>query len=551
MSALLDRLLSIQGPLLYALIAAVVFVEDALFVGFVVPGETAAVLGGVATGLGHASLTVMIVVVAVAIGGDSVGYECPHAVQPVRCCRRCSTADTGLGGQAVSPHGTVPRRFLPGPRTESAAFSPRGEHPCPVVTSPRGPAAPLAEAGPRARLAIYGGRLAAGLSRALGRAGGVIGGRVALTLDPGLLNRLATDRTVVLVSGTNGKSTTTSMLARALEGDFSPAWNSTGANMPDGAVTALLDRPDAGTAVLEIDESYLPVVIDDTRPGVVVLLNLSRDQLDRVGETRMVANRIREALRRSPGTTVIANAADPLVVATAGGADRRIWVRPPSSWHHDAVVCPECLDEIRHHPSGWACTRCDLRRPDADWTVDEAALYRPDGGRHPFELHLPGAANRTNAAFAVAAAAELGVPAASTVRVLCGVRDVAGRYGWIDRPGGPVRLLLAKNPAGWQEVLSVLDGTSSSVVIGVNSRQSDGRDPSWLWDVPFERLRGRTVVAVGDRADDLSVRLHYAQVDHARAADAVAAVDSLRGGPVDIAGDYSTFVSARARLVGV
>jgi hypothetical protein len=81
--------------------------------------------------------------------------------------------------------------------------------------------------------------------------------------------------------------------------------------------------------------------------------------------------------------------------------------------------------------------------------------------------------------------------------------------------------------------------------------QSDGRDPSWLWDVPFERLRGRTVVAVGDRADDLSVRLHYAQVDHARASDAVAAADSLRGGgPVDIAGDYSTFVSARARLAG-
>lgn len=390
--------------------------------------------------------------------------------------------------------------------------------------------------------------MAAGLSRSLGRPGGVIGGRVALAVDPGLLRRMSVGRCVALVSGTNGKTTTTRMLATALSGATSPAWNSSGANLRDGALAALLDRPDASTAVLEVDECYLPGVIADTRPALVLLLNLTRDQLDRVGETRMVAARIRRALAGSPQTVVVANAADPLVVAAAADAPRKVWIGPPSAWQHDAAVCPLCLNEIVYDRCGWHCTGCELRRPVADWRIDRSGLAGPGGLSVPIELTLPGEANRTNAAFAVAGAAEFGIPADRAARTLSAIRDVAGRYRWIDRGGSAVRLLLAKNPAGWREVLSLLSGSDTAVVISVNSRQADGRDPSWLWDVSFDRLRGRTVIAAGDRARDLSVRLHYAEVPHTVAADVVSAVDSLRVPAIEVAADYTSFVGARARL---
>jgi UDP-N-acetylmuramyl tripeptide synthase len=150
--------------------------------------------------------------------------------------------------------------------------------------------------------------------------------------------------------------------------------------------------------------------------------------------------------------------------------------------------------------------------------------------------------------FAVAAADLLGVPAGEAVRELSSITDVSGRYRRLPRPGGSVRLLLAKNPAGWREVLEMIDGAGSTVVISVNSRGPDGHDPSWLWDVPFEQLRGRSIVATGERAADLSVRLRYGDVPHAVQDDLVAAVRSAPPGDVDLAADYTSFVAARSGL---
>jgi lipid II isoglutaminyl synthase (glutamine-hydrolysing) len=153
-----------------------------------------------------------------------------------------------------------------------------------------------------------------------------------------------------------------------------------------------------------------------------------------------------------------------------------------------------------------------------------------------------------NAMFAVAAAELFGVDPAAAVRELSGITDVWGRYRHLPRPGGTVRLLLAKNPAGWREVLEMIDGAGSTVVISVNSRGPDGHDPSWLWDVPFEQLRGRTVVATGERAADLSVRLRYAEVPHIVQDDLLAAVRSAPHGDVDLAADYTSFITARSVL---
>jgi UDP-N-acetylmuramyl tripeptide synthase len=386
------------------------------------------------------------------------------------------------------------------------------------------------------------------LCRSLGRAGGVLGGRVALAIDPGLLAGLAGPRSVALVSGTNGKTTTTAMLAAAFRVRSRPAWNGTGANMPDGALAALLDDPEADSAVLEVDEGYLPNVIAETRPDFVVLLNISRDQLDRVGEVRSVVRRIRAALLASPHTTVIANAGDPLVVAAAQATPHRIWVAPPSTWRHDGVTCLLCDGHIDPAEPTWRCSGCGLTRPAADWTVSEDGLLAgPEGFCRQMRLRLPGTANLVDAAFAVAAAAAYGVAAEQAVEAVAELDEVAGRYRSFPRTDGETRLLLAKNPAGWAETLTVLESSPGAVVIAVNAREADGRDPSWLWDVPFERLRGRRVTASGDRAADVAVRLAYAEVAHDVVADPVAAVRRVRG-RVEVAADYTAFLAARARL---
>ncbi len=417
---------------------------------------------------------------------------------------------------------------------------------CTVRTSPALPA--------RTRLAVVAGLLAGRLSRCCGRSGTVIGGRTASALDPQALARLAAQRTVVLVSGTNGKTTTALMTARALRHHAaSVASNHEGANMPDGLVAALIRDGSAPIAVLEVDEPYLPQVVAAVRPAAVVLLNITRDQLDRVGETRMVAARIERAFAAAPELTVVANADDPLVVAAALAAARQVWVSGGSGWIGDARVCPQCGAAIAYQADGhWSC-RCGLHRPTAAWTICEDVLSAPDGSHTALRLALPGRANRLNAGFAAATADLLGVPLSAVLDQLRAVTDVDGRYRTVHRGDHQVRLLLAKNPAGWQETLSMLDRPGPhrpSVVLAVNAREADGADPSWLWDVPFEQLGGHEVLVVGDRAADLAARLAYAEVDHRVVADLVAAVDAAPPGPLDLLANYTAFREAARRLCG-
>ncbi len=194
----------------------------------------------------------------------------------------------------------------------------------------------------RARVALVSMRLVAWLSRSTGRgAGSIIGGRVALVISQGLIGALARGLEIAVGSGTNGKTTTTRLLVEALGGADEVATSPAGSNMHAGIVTALGRRTRFSRAVLEVDEGYLPQIIAELDPAVVVLLNLSRDQLDRVGEVRMIANRWREALGHSSGA-VVANADDPLVVYAASSAARVYWVGMGNPWRLDAYHCPNC-----------------------------------------------------------------------------------------------------------------------------------------------------------------------------------------------------------------
>jgi UDP-N-acetylmuramyl tripeptide synthase len=171
-----------------------------------------------------------------------------------------------------------------------------------------------------------------------------------------------------------------------------------------------------------------------------------------------------------------------------------------------------------------------------------------DGQAVSLELSLPGRANRANAAMAASVAGVLGVDPQMAVAAMRDVREVVGRYAAVCVAGCEARLLLAKNPAGWLEVFDFLRPAPLPVVVAINARIADGRDPSWLWDVPFERLRDRFVVATGERSRDLAVRLHYAEVDHVHEPNFLRAIPAAGASSVDVVANYTAFQQMWARF---
>ncbi|HAM21632.1 MAG TPA: DUF1727 domain-containing protein [Actinobacteria bacterium] len=377
----------------------------------------------------------------------------------------------------------------------------------------------------RTRMAITAGRMASATSRIAGRGEGmVVGGRVMLKLAPDAIADLANGRVAALVSATNGKTSTTRLLANAVEQLGPVVTAATGANMTSGVVTTLASGPPDATAVLEVDEAYLPMVTAATKPRVILLGNLSRDQLDRMNEVAMTARKWRAMLAEHPEVTVVANADDPVVTFAAEQAPRVVWVGGGQVWTADSSVCPECGTLLTRTEHDWNCTGCGRKRPETSWELQwtdgvGTAVSRLGQELDLSGLQLPGRFNASNATLALAVAEQLGLGLEESVRRMCQVQAVSGRYAIVDVGALRIRLLLAKNPAGWTELIDVMPGAPTPVIVSINSNAADGRDPSWLWDVPFEKLRGRTVIATGDRRRDLAVRLLHAQVDHVVIAD--------------------------------
>ncbi len=405
--------------------------------------------------------------------------------------------------------------------------------------------------GPLTRLrtitAVRAMRLTAQLSRLSGRGeGSIIGGRVGLALSPDLVGRLAHSREIAVISGTNGKTTTTRLLVEALGGIEQVATSPEGSNMPAGIATALGRKLDA-PAVLEIDEGYLPGMLVDLDPKVVVLLNLSRDQLDRVGEVRMIASRWREAIK-STYARVVANADDPLVVFAAQLADNVRWVGAGTAWNDDAFHCPNCDGRIIYEPTGWSCS-CGFSRPTPCVEIDGDMLVFEDATALKLETLLPGRFNLANLAMATVAAVEMGVDPLIGLAAMSSLNEVAGRFAHFTLGTLNLRLLLAKNPAGWSSLIGLTRDSSADLLIAINARIADGHDPSWLFDVPFEQLQGRSVVVSGDRRFDLAVRLRHAGVEH-RIGDQspYIALGEFDSGEVDVIANYTAFQDLRREL---
>ena len=348
----------------------------------------------------------------------------------------------------------------------------------------------------------------------------------------------------ILVTGTNGKTTTSRILASTLEAAGRPfIHNREGSNLMRGIAAALVSAagpsgtlPERRAAGLfETDEATFPAACVALRPKAVVVTNLFRDQLDRYGEVDTVSALWREGLASvPPEATLVLNADDPSVAELAEGWDGPVhWfgLADPSlasadAGAFDARWCGVCggafLYEYRYyaHAGVWRCERCDRTRrpPETSATSIELGLERASfdvAGLGRVELPVAGLYNVANALASIAAARALGVAAAAIVEGLGSSRAAFGRQEVVTSRATTVHLFLVKNPAGANQVLRLLAdaaGESLEVAFMLSDGFADGRDVSWVWDVDFERLAGRVerAWAGGTRAEDGALRLRYA-----------------------------------------
>ena len=385
------------------------------------------------------------------------------------------------------------------------------------------------------------------MSRRLGRGGGTtLPGRLLLRLDRRAIGRLGErlEAGTALLSATNGKTTTASMIAGILERSGRPVVrNAAGSNMHWGVATALIDagRRPGELGLFEVDEAWLPAVAADLAPDVFILCNLFRDQLDRYGELELLADRWAEFVAARAGSArFVLNADDPLVAdlgrdrpgVTYFGLADDSQALPELQHAADSKHCRNCGTPYHYeavylgHMGRYRCPGCGRVRPEPAVVAERVELdgmsgsaigLRTPAGRIDFRLPLPGLYNVYNAVAAAAAALELGASLADVKASLETQAAPFGRVETIPIDGRNVSILLVKNPAGANEVLRTLtleDG-DLDLWIALNDRIADGRDVSWVWDADFELLAGRVRRATcsGTRAEEMALRLKYAGIE--------------------------------------
>lgn len=385
------------------------------------------------------------------------------------------------------------------------------------------------------------------LSRVLRFGGGTaITGMVAERIQPDLRARVFTDErvTVAAVSGSNGKTTTASLLAGGLRAaGRRVVHNSAGSNLAQGITTLALDAVDwsgraiRSTVVAEVDEGALLAIVDELDPRVLVVTNVVRDQLDRFGELYAIAGALeRAAERQSPGSALVLCADDPIVAQLAPGHGRRRFVGLELAESHDRITsaadsirCPRCRAPLAYaavylgHLGDWRCPECQLARPPLDVAVTRV-VQEPAGttldlrvspGR-TVTLAIPqiGLHIAYDAALALAAAVELDVDPSTAIRGMSSVRPAWGRLETLNADGRRVLLAFAKNPMSYRTVVAVVESNPGPLdfLIAHSSSVVDGEDFGWLWDVEYERLapRGDRVTVSGDRSAEIANRLAYA-----------------------------------------
>lgn len=440
------------------------------------------------------------------------------------------------------------------------------------------------------QLAYQAARLTGALSRRLGRGGGTsLPGMLLLKLRPEAAGELARGfrHGVITISATNGKTSTARLVASMLDrAGWTVVANSAGANLMTGVTTALVQAPtgvDAG--LFEVDEAALPEVARQTRPRIIVLMNLFRDQLDRFGELETLVDTWRTMLDQvGSETMLVINADDPALVGLGLGRDNVLWfgVNDPgvgrSELAHaaDSTHCPTCNSPLTYslitigHLGHWSCTSCGLHRPAPQVAATAIKLEGLTGSSFAIttpatalnaRVGLPGLHNVYNAvaAAAVGVAAELQVDA---ITAGIAATDAAfGRAETISLNGRSIVILLAKNPAGANENIrtAALHDQPIDALVLLNDKTADGQDVSWIWDVDYETLFDRlhSLTLGGLRSGDLALRFRYGGLDpevveqHQGVAAAFdrALARTPKGGTLFVLPTYTAMLELRELLV--
>lgn len=441
------------------------------------------------------------------------------------------------------------------------------------------------------RVAIFLGKFVSLMSQLfrLG-AGATWPGEIALRIDPDILRKFSSQgKQTILVAGTNGKTTTAKMLETILEGSAieSVRRNRSGANLENGIVSTYIeDAHWDGTLasdffIFEVDEAVLPHVLRHLTPTVIILNNLFRDQLDRYGEVDAIAEKWRDALCtfdsglpagkagdqhiKQDQTTVIINADDPQLayigkelkspVSYFGLGTRSLYL-PTMQHATDTIYCPNCGARLVFsgvyfsHLGVWRCPTCGFCHPKNDINARD--------GASPVE----GVYNQYNTLAATLAARVLGIPKETTQSALSHFIPAFGRMETMGYQGRQVKILLSKNPTGFNESLrTCLSATQKGpLLLVLNDRIPDGRDVSWIWDVDFETLiaQSQKVFVSGDRVWDMALRLKYAGIDE-KNIGAFPSLDEAIGQGIDsvkehevlwVLATYSAMLEVRKSLTG-
>jgi UDP-N-acetylmuramyl tripeptide synthase len=404
----------------------------------------------------------------------------------------------------------------------------------------------------RLTAAIVSAKATAAVSRGLRRGGGTaLPGLVAERIDPDLVSTLAAKlgKGSVLVTGTNGKTTTSRLVRNVCEEvGLRPVANSEGSNMMRGVAAALAGAADwdgrlrkrkRRIGIFEVDEATMPIVARAVEPRAVLFTNLFRDQLDRYGEVETVAALWRKAVRDFRADVTLAiNVDDPAVASLADAAIGPVVLygvedtsQAGDALEHaaDARWCYACGAELEYstvfygHLGHWRCPGCNRARPVPDGSVSSVTsqedgmlvkLTLPDG-EVTVRLPLSGLYNAYNVAAAASLAVALGIERWVTESGLKHFTAAFGRQERLLIDGREVQVILAKNPAGVNQVIRTIssDRAPKHLAVFLNDGLADGRDISWIWDVDFEKLGDiASLVVGGDRSWDMALRLKYAGV---------------------------------------
>lgn len=440
----------------------------------------------------------------------------------------------------------------------------------------------------RVNLACSAARLARAALRLLGRGGTAVPGKIALKICPELLKKMGKNVSVLLVTGTNGKSTTVGMLRHMLETQSIPyISNKSGANVISGITSdfifasSLSGKPDATVAVMECDEGHFAAVAAALNPKAVVVTNLFDDQVDRLGGAMQTRSALAEGIAKIPNAVLCLNADDSVSGSLADGLENKTLYfglgNAITGEGDSAFPCPRCGKPLQFdgrfyaHLGHWSCSSCGYSAPEADFLAKSyestreggslVSLHSPEG-ELSFRLALPALYNVYNALAALAGAWAMGWDTGVCATALADFKAVFGRMETMDVSGTPVQMILVKNPAGFNRALDFVCQRSDSFfpVFCLNNNTGDGTDPSWINDVQFEpffQMHAFDRIGVfGSCSVDMKKRLMAAGISEESlviydSIDALGSAVQNAGEPVVILPNYTAMLTVREKLASL